>query len=457
MKHFYKIFFGATILVALVGCQQQESGTSLSNIARITSFAFTPNDSFPGMAAAKFIVEELNDTGIIRMRKNDSVAFGTPINKIVPAISYYAPPAAVVFYFGDSIAIPLTGYDTLDLSIRPIKVRVISQDTKNEKWYNLDFSVHTMNGDLFLWDTLTTAISPQKVGEQKALNMNGIFYFYQNNGFRPRMFMSRDKGETWTERTITGLPANCTVRQITEGPSQFFYAQDNKLYLSDNGYEWKEAATLDIQVMAIYMCFNEYIWFSGRDSEGKARLYTIGEDLTPVIQTNIGLPGDTLPLNFPVQDFASIPFTSSSLHLHNLIAGGYDRRGEITNALWSLEYNYIYDTYHITDMASESKFPPFAGASISYYGKFLYLIGGIHDDRSFIEDVYVSTNEGMHWTQVQDTLNPMKPGAFVRRYRATTFVDSTNLYIIGGEDFTTGYSDVYRGKMNSIGWPEIGN
>ena len=62
----------------------------------------------------------------------------------------------------------------------------------------------------------------------------------------------------------------------------------------------------------------------------------------------------------------------------------------------------------------------------------------------------------MHWTQVKDTLNPMKPGAFVRRYRATTFVDSTNLYIIGGEAFTTGYSDVYRGKMNSIGWPEIG-
>lgn len=458
MNRFLKIFLSATIVVAMVGCKQQQSGTSLSDIARITSFGFAANDSIPGFAAAQFIVEELTDTGLIRMRKNDSVAFGTPINKIVPTISYYAPPAAVIFYMGDSIIVPLSGYDTLDLSIRPIQIRVISQDTKNEKWYNLDFNVHTIDGDLFLWDTLNTAISPQKVGEQKALNMNGNFYFFQNNGFRPRMFLSQDQGKTWQEKTITGLPANCTVRQITEGLTRLFYAQENKLYQSDNGYEWTEAATLDIEIMALYMCFNNRIWFSGRDSEGKARLYTLSEDdLTPVMQTNIGLMGDTLPLNFPVQDFASIPFTSSSLHQHNLIAGGYDRRGEITNALWSLEYNYIYNTYHITDMASESQFPPFAGASISYYGKFLYLIGGIHDDRSFIEDVYTSTDEGMHWEQVQDTLNPMKPGAFIHRYRATTFVDNDYLYIIGGEDFTTGYSDVYRGKMNGIDWPEIGN
>ncbi|MCQ2348671.1 MAG: kelch motif-containing protein [Paludibacteraceae bacterium] len=456
MKKISTILLTLSLIGAMIGCKKAESSVTLSTVAQITSFAFTPNDSFPGLEEAVFIVDQLSDTGLIRMRKNDSVRFETPIDSIVPKISYYSTPSSVVVYLGDS-AVMLTGYDTLDLSIKPIKIHVIAQDTKYDKWYKLDFDVHHVNGDLFLWDQLTPAISSQTTGEQHALMKGKTLYFFQNDGFRPRMWTSADMGVTWEEHTISGLPANCAVHSIREGLENVFYADGNTIYYSADGYTWQNIHT-DVTIAALYMCFTEYMWLAARDEAGVMRLYTLDTALTLRTMLGTGLVGDSLPMEFPMSDFATIPFTSSSLHQHALIAGGYNRLGEMTDGRWSLEYNSIFDRYAIVNMASEKgSYPAFAGAAVSYYGKYMYLIGGIWEDRSFIEYAYTSIDEGMHWVAAGDTANSKKPQTFLGRYHASTFVDGDHIYIIGGEDNSTTYSDVYRGKQNSIAWPEIGN
>lgn len=467
MNTFFRVTIVCLLFLGIISCKKEESTGTQSAVARIEAFAFTANDSCPGLGEAVFVVEQLNDTGLIRMRKNDSVRYGTPINAIVPKITYYTTPSSVTFFLGDS-AVSLTGYDTLDLSIKPIMVHVVAQNKDYDKWYKLDFNVHTMDGDLFHWDTVRTSIPAANThGTQRAIMRGDRFYYYQNDGYKLRLFTSDDQGEQWQEQSITGLPSSCNIRQIIESQDYFFYGKDHNVYYSEDGITWQQTST-ELEIVALYMCMNVKnihqqedtirLWMAARDIEGHMRFYTVGHDLIPQVATGIGLPGDTLPLNFPVEDYATIPFQSSSLHQHGLIAGGYDRNHQMTNARWCLEYNYIYDTYHLTNMASADRsFQPFAGASTSYYNNFIYLLGGIHADRTFLTNVFTSIDEGVHWIEMTDSTNNKRPQDLKGRYHTNTFVHKTNLYIIGGEDNSTTYSDVYRGRMNSVGWPEIGD
>jgi len=468
MRKFLALSVIGLLIWSIVSCEKEESSGTQSAVAQITAFAFTANDSFPGLGEAIFVVEELSDTGLIRMRQNDSVRYGTPIDSIVPQITYYTTPSSVTFYLGDS-AVSLTGYDTLDLRIRPIRIHVVAQNKDYDKWYKLEFNVHTMDGDLFHWDTIRSSIpNANKHGIQRALMRKDRFYYYQNDGYKPRLFISDTQGEQWREEPIQGLPKDCNVREIIEGDLYFFYGKGHDFYYSDNGINWEYERVDSLNIVALYMCMNVKnikqeedtirLWMAAKDPQGKMRFYTVGQDVTPRVTTNIGLEGDTLPRNFPIEDFATIPFQSSSLHQHGLIAGGYDRDHQMTYARWSLEYNYIYDQYHLTNMAGKNhSLLPFAGASVSYYNDFIYLMGGIHEDHSFLNNVYASIDEGVNWIEISDTVNSRRPRDLKGRYHTNTFVHGTNLYIIGGEDHSTTYSDVYRGRQNSVGWPEIGD
>jgi len=467
MKQIYTVTLLVLCLLTLITCKEEDSTSSLSSVAQITAFSFAANDSFPGLGEAVFVVEQLSDTGRIRMRENDSIRYGTSLDAVIPNITYYTTPSSVTFYLGDS-AVALTGYDTLNLNKKPILIRVIAQNTAYEKWYKLEFNVHTMDGDLFHWDTVCTAISGAYThGTQRALMRKNRFYYYQNDGYGVKLFTSDDTGMNWTNRTIQGLPSTCDVRQITEGDVNFFYGKGHDLYYSSDGIEWQREQT-DLNIVALYMCMkvrnmfepgdSVRLWLSAQDDKGCMQFYTVGKDVTPKVATGIGLPGDTLPVHFPIEEYATIPFQSSSLHEHALIIGGYDRNHQMTAARWSLEYNYIYNTYHMTNLASDnSSLSAFAGSSASYYGKYIYLLGGIRADRSFVGNTYSSVDEGVNWIEVTDTLNSKRPKDLKGRYHTNTFVHDLNLYIIGGEDDFTTYSDVYRGRMNSIAWPEIGN
>jgi len=467
MNAFSKIILPILVLLVIVSCKEEESTSTQSAVAQITAFAFTANDNYPGLGEAVFVVEERTDTGLIRMRENDSIRIGTPLDSIIPNITYYTTPSSVTFYIADN-AVALTGYDTLDLSKKPIKIRVVAQNTSYEKWYKLEFDVHTVDGDLFHWDTVTFSIpGAYSHGTQRALMRKDRFYYYQNDGYGVKLFTSDNEGKNWTCQPLKGLPNNCDVRRIIEGDINFFYGKDQDFYYSSDGIQWSCLQT-PLHIIALYTCMKVQnvqdpsdsvrLWMAARDEQGKAHFYTVGKDVTPRIAECVGLPDGELPKNFPVEEFTTIPFQSSSLHEHALIAGGYDRNHNMTNARWSLEYNYVYNSYHLSNLASDNTtLDPFAGSCASYYGQYMYLIGGIREDGSFLANTYGSNDEGVHWTEVTDTLNSKRPKDLKGRYHANTFVHNLNLYIIGGEDHSTTYSDVYRGRMNSIAWPEIGN
>jgi hypothetical protein len=57
----------------------------------------------------------------------------------------------------------------------------------------------------------------------------------------------------------------------------------------------------------------------------------------------------------------------------------------------------------------------------------------------------------MNWTKA-DTAKNQLPEAYQARQKQTAIVRGSYIYLFGGQDRTNTYSDVYRGKLNSIDW-----
>ena len=117
--------------IVLVSCLDDKNETEVKeyNEALVTAMTFSKNDSFPGLAEAKFTIITSTDTG--RIYNPDSLRFGTRIDSVIPSLSFNHTPAYTVFYTGaDSTAdtIIYTGADTINFSVQPVQLFVMASD-----------------------------------------------------------------------------------------------------------------------------------------------------------------------------------------------------------------------------------------------------------------------------------------------------------------------------------------
>ena len=90
--------------------------------------------------------------------------------------------------------------------------------------------------------------------------------------------------------------------------------------------------------------------------------------------------------------------------------------------------------------------------SVVWYNNQMLLFGGVDDQMSYFgRDILVSTNEGMTWTKA-DTLKNRLPEVYQARQKQSAIGRGNDIYLFGGQGQTSSYSDVYRGRLNSIDW-----
>lgn len=231
MKHTYLTLL--IILFALVGCKSKTT-TVLSSDATVYAFSLQKNDSFPGLAEAVYKVEQLSDTGRIRLK--DSIRFGTPIDSVIPKVTFNATVAGAVFYVADS-AVTHTGNDTLDFSKSPVYLRVYSEDRENEKWYRIETFVHQVDPDLYVVEKVLDRICPPKPAQQVASCQNDTFFFLVDDGFTQQQYYSLDAVHWTTLSTPKTAPApmldstlvpDATLRPISSFAWASFPAATNR-------------------------------------------------------------------------------------------------------------------------------------------------------------------------------------------------------------------------------------
>ncbi len=447
MKRWY---FSYLILIcfALFACNKNTS-TSVTydtTDATVRSFALTAQDSFPGLEAAIFEVEDRSDTGLIAPKDGDSLLYGTRLDKVVPKITFNSRPSAAIYYVGDTSFL-YTGYDTVDLTQTPVYLRVYAANRKDEKYYRIEAYAHQTDPYLYHIDTLQSQFaSPARAS--KTVHKDGQFYAFMTDGYTIQMTQSSDATQWTDEQTVTGLTSNAVIQQIVVDSvtSDFCYLAGTEIYRSKDGLVWtinsipfKETP---FTIEATLFAFGKRIWFIATSSETTYLAhYNTESEQVGILQA--------VPSTFPVSDFATVVFRSVSGCPTALLQGGFNRDGQMSADCWSLEE--ANDTYRLLNLhTSLYDQPAISGAALVSYAGRIIRFGGLSENGS-LNGVYESTSEGLTFSAADTTHLPV-PQGFAPRYRLSAIVTNDYIYLIGGQDHTRHYSDVYRVRLNSIDW-----
>lgn len=437
----------ATIILLTMGqmsCKRESTGLAQSNVARITAFRFAAQDSFPGLAAAKFIVEELNDTGVIR--NADSIKYGTRLTKVVPSINYYTSPSAVYIKWGKDSTYWFTGRDTIDFSKIPMSITVVSEDGSKTKTYKFDITIHQVDPDLMDWQIQNDQIYSAAANEQQQLlAFNDKLWLYSSDGTQTALRYSTDKGETWFSGAANTPKADCNVKNIFTLGNRMYYVDGKDLYTSTDGEAWiSETLSLDIDTMTYLFSWEDRAVLSGLRPDKKMCVLMLNDGL--VTDKNIKLDD-----NFPRKEFAAAAFQSASLRKRAIVMGGRDKNNNILNSCWSFEYTVSSDTVRIQNYATGRNMPKISATAIVYYYNSLMRFGGINESGQLDSAIYVSTTEGITW-QVADSASNQLPDEFGKRQKINALVYDNDVYLFGGQTANELKTDIWKGRINSIDW-----
>ena len=139
-----------------------------------------------------------------------------------------------------------------------------------------------------------------------------------------------------------------------------------------------------------------------------------------------------------------------------MIIGGFAENGASLNTRWNLEYSpHIKENngYRLEEFSIDRpEFKSMTGISVISYNNQLLLFGGVDAKMSYFgRDILISKNEGLTWEKADSTKNQL-PEVYQARQKQTAIVRDNNIYLFGGQDANTTYSDVYKGRLNSIDW-----
>ena len=445
MKRFFYISF-ILLPFLLTGCESSSSTTSVDrSVAKLTSFRFMAVDSMPGLGEASFTIKELLDTGLVE--NIDSMRYGTSLERVVPRFTFAVTPDAAYLTFPDKVYV-LTGSDTLDFTQKPVYLTVRSADKSNTKVYRIEANVHSADPDLYTWETLNSGIYETDDSEQRVVELGSDFVMICSNGFSLRAYRSAD-GITWSPTdTPTGLPAGTNVRQIISDGTTLYYGQANQLYTSTDAVTWT-AHDVKHRLVTMLLYWNKEVWALADKGSEDYELATWTAD-------SLRLSGLQPGPDFPVSDFGTVCFQSASLRERAMIIGGFAENGRSLNTRWNLEYSpHIAKNngYRLQEFSIEdAPFTPLTGISVIYYNHQLQLFGGVNDKMTYFgRDILLSSDEGLTWTKA-DTAKNQLPEVYQARQKQTAIVRNNYIYLFGGQDAETTYSDVYRGRLNSIDW-----
>ena len=307
--------------------------------------------------------------------------------------------------------------------------------------------MHQVDPDLYTWVQLTDHIYSADDSEQRVVELGDLFVMVKSNGFEFFAYTSPD-GADWTDvGLITTLPAGTKVRQIISDGTTLYYGQGKHIYTSTDAVNWTEHAVQD-SVVTMLLYWNELVWASVADGE-EYELATFEDG----VLTRTGLIPDG---EFPVSDFAAVTFQSASYRDRAMIIGGFAENGKSLNTRWNLEYSRHTpenNGYRLREFSiNRPTFTSLTGISVIEYNDQLLLFGGVDDKMNYFgRDILISEDEGLTWNLADTTKNQL-PDVYQARQKQSALVRDNNIYLFGGQDGHATYSDVYKGRLNSIDW-----
>lgn len=450
MKNSLLLLLIGCFVLSFSSCLDSDKDTTEYDLTncQISSFSLA-NDSIEGIGDVKFVIDQIN--GYIY--NADSMDYGTVLDrKLVTTLSLassfsYAQimPEAT----GDTII--YNNADSVDYS-KPVKIVVHSSDGVTMKTYHVSVNIHQVNPDSMVWQK-TSLLQDVAIAEQKAIKRDEQLFFYVKpvSGGGYKLYTAPESApNSWTEKAITGLPAEGVLLSQLTAYNGLSYVPTigGELYQSADGLSWSAVSGAP-SIKAILGALP-----AGEVNPSALSAVVAGEgglQFASMDENKEWILGDAVSPGFPVSGFGVVNY-ESMYYQRLLVAGGEDPNGTLLGSAWT--------TLNGRDWAiqTDDLYPPFearTGAVVAAYDGNIYLIGGLTASNQMIKDIYISKDKGITWA-ASDSLVRM-PDDFAARAFSSVIVDKDNYMLLFGGKVSKGASDLndlWRGRINRLGFKD---
>jgi len=454
----FRLIFFISSIILLSSCLSTTTVTVASSDPSFVSLTFAANDSIPYLSTAVFT---LVDNTIVNV---DSLPFKIRVDSVNPTFSFVSSAATILRfrsgykYKKDSALVAGSGKDTIDFR-QPVGLRNYAADGKAYKDYSINVNVHQVDPELYLWSKASDNLNASIIAKsQKTVILNDVMYYYLNDGARDYLYTSTN-GSNWASATVTGLPVNTPLNDMIQFNGKLYLTQDGmNIYSSADGLTWIKKSVTNYTFNSLLYVLNGQLWAVVQSTDGSYH-FSISNDGN---FTNADMTTGNIPANFPVKDFASVSYSSSTGKSKVLVLGGYSTTNTPLKNNWSSEDGVYWVDFskenHSLDTLS-------VGASVISYDNKLLVFGNRTDNtgKSFYR---ISKDEGLSW-QIPDTLRNFLPTGYLpRNYQSVVvfkplalkgvqppalkaqILQSNRIFIVGGKSGSTIFSDVWTGKLN---------
>lgn len=377
-----------------------------TNVA-VTSFKLKANSKVMANLDSVFFSIDVTN-GIIY--NADSLPVGTPVNKLIPVITYPKNASKVTLTFTDSTGeekvvdyIDKPG-DTIDFSTRVV-LSVTAANESGTKDYVVRVNVHRMDPDSLWWDAMAQAVLPSRLPnplKQKSVQQNGKIYTLVEEADRSFTLSSTAEPAEgqWKKSTAT-LPQDADIRTFTATDEAFYLlAAAGELYQSADGLTW--TATGQSWTALIGSYGDAVVGLRRTDGKLLHTAYPEGS-----------YPETEVADAFPVEGFSNMGIytTKWSATPLGMICGGRKQDGTLTGATWAFDGRQWAEISAIgmPGVANGTLIPYYAYLKNSNkwitneFSIWLFIGGETADTpadgarHAFNRQVYISYNNGVNW------------------------------------------------------------
>lgn len=375
--------------------------------------------------------------------------------------------------------------DSIDLSTlkyteaKPLVLKVWAPDMVNTKEYKLWVQVHLQDPDSLNWGSkkdekpIAKGFSGGNItGAQKAVLLNKEIFVYSKNTANVLIAYKANTqdGTSWQPvGAITGLPTTVNLSSIVSFKGALYVAADNKVYVSSNGAQWQEKASLNQSGYSIHTLLTSYpprkegelgngqiiittgiaaiITRNRPNAEGTQTCFAItNDDASGWKLDDQGNLGDEVPNGFPKYDISSTVYITDIGVQGAMLMGSELERADKEESKEPITPWGSYDGNSWADLSTTTGFCPILTIpSILRYGSEFYAFG--NDFSTF----YASLT-GIVWYKAN------KKFYFPAGLKARTgsnysmVVDDQNFIWIICSKSGNGSDDVWRARLNKLGF-----
>lgn len=449
------LFFTGCFTLLLSSCLGSDDNNFEYDIPKNCQIsAFTlKHDSIPELSTTKFTIDQIGG----RIFNQDSLPYGTEIDKVVATVTYMSPisiGAIQVMQEAVGDTIYWNGTDSLDYS-KPVKFLITAYDGVTKKAYETKLNVHQVLPDSMVWVMEDVTLPGTTVAERKVIAFASEneeqYYMYTRESDGNHLYTASPSDlSVWTPQELTGLPENqINWEFLTEYENKLYVpSSDQKLYYSINGKTW-EAVENAPSVISILGVLREET--TAQKPSALAIIASIGgtPHFANMNKSGVWTEGKIVPTQFPLSGAAALSY-NLMYRERLLLAGGKTAGENILADIWS--------TMDGLDWVSISPVPTHSfgnreGASIALYDSTFFLVGGFDKEGKALKDIYRSKDHGITWT-LSDSLVVMPQDYKARGYASMVLDKENNMYLFGGKDAKgkTDLKELWRGRINRLGF-----